>query len=45
MENIPMAFLVMKLCKETKEIRCDGNLLISMTLNQDIARIFEKGSY
>ena len=43
--NIPMAFLVLKLCKQTKDISYDGILLISMTLNQDIVRIFEKGSY
>ena len=43
--NIPMAFIVLRLCKQTKEISYDGNLLISMTLNQDIVRIFEKGSY
>ena len=44
MENIPMAFLVMKLCKQTIELRYDGNLLISMPLNQNIVRVIEKDS-
>ena len=37
-----MAFLVLILCKKTKEISYDGNLLISMTLNKDVVRVFKK---
>ena len=43
--NIPMAFLVLKLCKQTKEIHYDGNLFIDMPLNSNIVLTVEKCSY
>ena len=42
--NIPTAFLVSTLLLQTKEINSDGNLLISMPLNQNIVRVIEKDS-